>query len=62
MSETATHSFMPGCNPIVQQARQEFIETLYEQDGRHDPEHELHGVYTALWGLYVGLRCTDEDQ
>jgi hypothetical protein len=62
MSETATHSFMPGCNPLVQQARQDFIETLYEQDGRHDPEHPLHAHYTGLWELYIGHRCTDEDQ
>jgi hypothetical protein len=62
MSETTTRSFMPGCNPWVQQARQDFIETLYEQDGRHNPAHPLHAHYTALWGLYVGHRCTDEDQ
>lgn len=62
MSETATHSFMPGCSPIVQQARQEFIETLYEQDGRHDPTHGFHSLYTGLWDLYVGHRCSDEDQ
>lgn len=62
MPEPMTTSFMPGCNPLVQQARQDFIEQLYLQDGRNRPDHPLHAHYTGLWALYVGERCTDEDQ
>lgn len=58
MPESPSYSFMSGCNPLAQQARQDFIDTLYAQDGRHDPGHPLHGTYTALWGLYVGLRLS----
>lgn len=53
---------MPGCNPLVQQARQDFIDQLYAQDGRHDPAHPLCSTYTGLWALYVGEPCTDEEQ
>ena len=60
MPESTSHSFMPGCNPLVQQARQEFIDTLYAQDGRDRPDHPLHSTYTGLWALYVGAPCTDE--
>lgn len=40
---------MTPCNPTEQQARQDQLEALYEADGRHDPAHPSHGVYTGLW-------------
>jgi hypothetical protein len=36
------------CNPIDQQARQDRLEELYEADGRHDPAHPQHALYTGL--------------
>lgn len=36
------------CSPTEQQARQEQLEALYEADGRHDPAHPAHGLYTGL--------------
>lgn len=39
---------MNDCDPIEQLARQERLEALYEADGRHDPEHPMHGLYTGL--------------
>lgn len=39
----------PDCNPQEQNARQAYLEALYALDGRHDPTHESHGVYTGLF-------------
>ena len=36
------------CNPIEQQAVQDRLEQLYADDGRHDPAHSMHGLYTGL--------------
>lgn len=43
----------PDCNPIEQLARQERLEYWYEIDGRHDPEHEQHSLYTGLAERYM---------
>lgn len=36
------------CNPVEQQLRQDHLDRLYEEDGRHDPAHPFHAVYTGL--------------
>lgn len=36
------------CNPIEQQAVQDRLEQLYADDGRHDPAHFMHALYTGL--------------
>lgn len=36
------------CNPIEQQARQDELDIRYEEDGRHDPTHPMHALYTGL--------------
>lgn len=61
MTSTPSTSFMPGCNPLVQQARQDRLDALYLQDGRHNHDHPLYGHYTGLWEEYVGTPCSDED-
>jgi hypothetical protein len=33
---------------LAQAERQEQLEDLYRADGREDPEHPLHGLYTGL--------------
>lgn len=38
----------PNCNPIEQQAVQDQLDAWYEQDGRHDPAHPMHALYTGL--------------
>ena len=43
---------MPDCNPTEQQARQDQLEALYAADGRHDPAHPMHCLYT---GLVLGI-------
>lgn len=35
------------------QARQDKLEQLYSDDGRHNPDHPQHGVYTGLWEAYM---------
>lgn len=35
------------------QERQDKLEHLYEIDGRHDPSHPLHSLYTGLWAKYT---------
>jgi len=42
---------MSGTNPLdpqAQNARQAAIEAAYEADGRHDPEHPRHAIFTGL--------------
>lgn len=39
---------MNHCNPIEQQAVQDRLEALYEADGRHDPDHPMHCLYSGL--------------
>ena len=36
------------CNPIEQQEVQDRLEQLYADDGRHDPAHPMHCLYTGL--------------
>jgi hypothetical protein len=38
----------PECDPAEQTARQDRLEELYAADGRHDPSHPQHGLYTGL--------------
>lgn len=42
----------PNCNPIEQQKIQDRLEAWYVADGRDNPEHPLHGVYTGLADIY----------
>lgn len=35
-------------HPINQQLRQDVLEAMYKADGRHDPGHPMHGLYTGL--------------
>jgi hypothetical protein len=35
------------------QARQDKLDELYAVDGRHDPNHPMHSLYTGLWAAYV---------
>jgi hypothetical protein len=37
----------------VDQARQDKLEELYTLDGRHDPAHPMHALYTGLWSAYT---------
>jgi hypothetical protein len=53
---TAPTRFMPGCDPIVQLARQQRLDELYDQDCRHALDHPSHGLYTGLWIKYEGSR------
>ena len=38
----------PDCNPIEQQERQDRLEAAYIADGREDPTHPNHSLYTGL--------------
>lgn len=57
MPESTSPSFMPGCNPLLQLARVELLDTLYAYDGRDRSDHPLHHTYTGLWQKYVGSAC-----
>lgn len=43
----------PDCNPIVEQARQDLLDDLYRRDGREDPGHPMHSLYTNLYQSYL---------
>jgi hypothetical protein len=40
-----------NCDPTEQLERQAQLEVWYEADGRHDPAHPQHGLYTGLRAL-----------
>lgn len=39
---------MKECDPREQQQRQDILERLYIEDGRHDRSHPRHAIYTGL--------------
>lgn len=43
------------------QERQDKLEHLYEIDGRHDPSHPLHSLYTGLWAAHTTTTTTEND-
>lgn len=50
---------MNPCDPISQQARQDLLDKAYALDGRHDRNHPMHGLYTALrWS--TSYECLDD--
>ncbi len=49
----------PECDPAEQTARQDRLEELYAADGRLNPSHPQHGLYT---GLMLAFRQQQEGQ
>lgn len=41
------------CHPVEQQAVQERLDSWYVRDGREDPEHPQHSLYTGLAEKYA---------
>ena len=39
---------MRDCDPVEQEARQLELDRMYLADGRDNPEHEFHALYTGL--------------
>ena len=37
----------------VDQARADFLDRLYVQEGRDVPEHPMHSLYTGLYAEYM---------
>lgn len=37
-----------SCDPKLEANRQAYLEYLYDRDGRHDPAHAMHSLYTGL--------------
>jgi hypothetical protein len=46
----ATEAWARVC---VDDARTRFLDKLYVQDGRDQPEHPLHSLYTGLYQQYI---------
>ena len=42
----------------VENAKMERLDLLYTADGRHDPEHPSHGLYTGLIALAPSTQGT----
>lgn len=51
-SESAQWAKQNWGQVIVDQARVDLLEKLYEWDGRSNPEHPLHHTYTGLYEQY----------
>ncbi len=43
-----------NCNPVEQTLRQQVLDDWYRRDGRDEPSHPLHSVYTGLAEKYSG--------
>lgn len=51
-STTATDpqvNLLASINPLDECVKQAHLESLYEADGRHDPAHPFHALYTGLF-------------
>ena len=46
---------------IEQDARQVELDRLYEADGRHDPQHPMHALYTGLLSTTTTEKENDGD-
>lgn len=46
---TTQPSYLPGCNPVEQQARQDLLDELYVASGRDRKSDPNHSTYTGLW-------------
>jgi hypothetical protein len=40
---------MKPCDPVEQQARQDFLDALYRASGRDRKDHPHHSSYTGLY-------------
>lgn len=49
-ADWATEAWARVC---VDQTRANFLDRLYVQDGRDNPEHPFHSLYTGLYQLYI---------
>lgn len=48
------------CDHTEQGARQAFLEKLYEEDGRNDPSHQMHSLYTGLMQSHLAKQNQTE--
>jgi len=39
--------------------RQAWLQALYKYEGRQDPSHPMHGLYTGLFAAHRSLTSTD---
>ena len=52
----------PGAEDIAaMNDRVKRLNFLYEQDGRSNPDHKLHGLYVGLHSQYSWVPGSDED-
>lgn len=42
------------CDPVIQQQVQDRLDRMYELDGRSDPTHPMHCLYTGLAEKFAG--------
>lgn len=47
---------MAQCDPVEQQERQDFLDTLYRQAGRDRKDHPAYGTYTGLYQEWTQQR------
>tara|TARA_X000001382_G_scaffold107432_1_gene83112 strand:+ start:280 stop:465 length:186 start_codon:yes stop_codon:yes gene_type:complete len=51
---------LPGAQDVAAMTnRQLWISALYAFDGRDNPDHEMHGLYSGLQLKYGNLQKTD---
>jgi len=47
---------MSNCHPRTEQAKVDFLETLYVAAGRKQTSHPDHGLYTGLYQNWYSLQ------
>ena len=62
MSVPVTIHSPPMTDQQVDQARQDKLEELYTLDGRHDPAHPMHCLYTGLWVAQAAPESEEADR
>lgn len=44
---------MKDCHPLTEDPKAALLDKLYEEDGRHEKTHPMHGLYTGLYQKYI---------
>lgn len=50
---------MKDCHPEIEQMKAEYLEHLYELDGRDSKNHPMHALYCGLWQDHM-KECAEE--
>jgi hypothetical protein len=50
---------MQNCHPNTEDPKIALLDQLYEEDGRGDKSHPMHGLYTGLYQQHINGKTVD---